>query len=270
MPRYARNASLCAAVAVLACGCHQENLRTEHRTTARASTPAGARVASPIAGKSQLVTVVTPSWNDFRATLRRFERVDAEGGPRWKAVGDPFDVVLGRNGYGWGRGLHGDGRPEDRGGPTKHEGDGKSPAGVFAIGEAYGYAPAREDLALPYAQATAELRCVDDSESKHYNRIVSISDTDVDWRSAEHMRRDDALYVLTIVVEHNIHDTEPGAGSCIFIHLWDGPDQGMTGCTAMPLDALEALARWLRPGAAALVALPRSEYEALRQPWRLP
>jgi len=44
----------------------------------------------------------------------------------------------------------------------------------------------------------------------------------------------------------------------------------MTGCTAMPMSTLEALAKWLRPGAAVLVALPRSEYDALRRPWRLP
>jgi len=185
-------------------------------------------------------------------------------------VGPPIDVVLGREGYGWGRGLHGGGAPARRPGPIKREGDGRSPAGVFDIGTAYGYEPAREGVSLRYVQATPELRCVDDPKSPHYNRIVSTANTAVDWHSAEYMRRQDELYAIAIVVEHNTRPTEPGAGSCIFIHVWRGPESGMTGCTAMPMDTLEAFAGWLQPNAAVLVALPQSEYEALRRRWALP
>ena len=141
---------------------------------------------------------------------------------------------------------------------------------MFGIGAAYGYATNHEGLSLPYVHSTDELRCVDDPQSRHYNRIVSTADTEVDWESAEHMRRDDDLYVLAIVVEHNTAAPKPRAGSCIFLHLWEGPDKGMSGCTAMPLDALEELATWLQPDAATFVALPRSEYEALMRPWDLP
>ena len=227
-----------------------------------------ADAAAPIAAdKTQLVTVVSSHWNEFQATLRRYER---DPGNRWKPIGEPIKVVLGREGYGWGRGLHGTSAPEGRPGPIKREGDGRSPAGVFGIGAAYGYAPDREELSLPYVESSPELRCVDDPQSRHYNRIVSTEDTEVDWKSAEHMRRDDDLYVLAIVVEHNTEAPKPRAGSCIFIHLWEGPDKGMSGCTAMPKDALEELAAWLEPDAAVFVALPRSEYEALMRPWRLP
>jgi D-alanyl-D-alanine dipeptidase len=125
-------------------------------------------------------------------------------------------------------------------------------------------------VSLPYVQATPELRCVDDPRSRHYNRIVSTAGTTIDWQSAEYMRREDELYAIAIVVEHNTKQTEPGAGSCIFIHVWRGPESGMTGCTAMPMDTLEAFTGWLQPNAAALVALPRSEYEALKRRWRLP
>lgn len=225
-------------------------------------------LASPIGGnKTQLVTVVTDDWDRFQATLRRYER---SLGGAWNAVGTPTSVVLGREGYGWGRGLHGDGAPAGRPGPTKREGDGKSPAGVFEIGTAYGYDPARTGVALPYVEATPELRCVDDPASRHYNRIVSTANTAVDWKSAEYMRREDALYEIAIVVEHNTRQTEPGAGSCIFIHVWRGPQSGMTGCTAMPLSILETIAEWLKPDAAVLVALPRSEYDALQGRWQLP
>ena len=71
--------------------------------------------------KTQLVTVVTDDWDRFQATLGRYER---SPGQVWKPVGAPIDVVLGREGYGWGRGIHGNGAPAGRRGPIKREGDG--------------------------------------------------------------------------------------------------------------------------------------------------
>ena len=242
-------------------GCRGETLSTTtSKPAAEASTPIHPN-------KTQLVTVVTDDWDRFQATLQRYERAL---GQAWKPVGPPIDVVLGREGYGWGRGVHGDGVPKGRPGPIKREGDGRSPAGIFDVGTAYGYEAAQAGVSLRYVQATSELRCVDDPKSRHYNRIVSTADTAVDWQSAEYMRREDELYAIAIVVEHNTQHTEPGAGSCIFIHVWRGPDSGMTGCTAMPMDTLEGFVAWLEPRAAVLVALPRSEYDALRSAWGLP
>jgi D-alanyl-D-alanine dipeptidase len=231
------------------------------------SKPASETHAPIHPSKTQLVSVVTKDWERFQAKLQRYERVP---GQAWKSVGPAIDVVVGHEGYGWGRGLHGGGAPVERPGPIKREGDGRSPAGIFEIGTAYGYKPARPGVALPYVQATSELRCVDDPKSRHYNRIVSTAETPVDWQSAEYMRRQDELYAIAIVVEHNTRQTEPGAGSCIFIHVWRGSDSGMTGCTAMPMETLEAFAGWLRPNAAVLVALPQGEYDALRGSWELP
>ncbi len=250
------------AAGCLGGGCDKD--RPEAMSAKRATAAAAAPVH---AGKTQLVAVVSSQWDAFQATLYRYAR---EPGESWRPVGKPFEVVIGREGYGWGRGLHGTTAPQGRPGPSKREGDGRSPAGVFDIGSAYGYAPTREELSLPYRQANADLRCVDDPRSSHYNRIVSVEDTTVDWQSAERMRRDDDLYMLAIVVGHNTDETRPGSGSCIFIHLWEGPDRGMSGCTALPQDALDELARWLKPDAAVLIALPRVEYETLKRPWELP
>lgn len=252
---------LLAAFCLGACG------RQGQETTASEPKRAAQRPSPIPDDRTQLVTVVSNRWTDFRATLRRYER---EPGEKWRQLGAPVDAVLGREGYGWGRGLHGNGRPADRTGPLKREGDGRSPAGVFEIGTAYGYAAARDDLSIPYVQATADLRCVDDPQSEHYTRIVSTLDTEIDWESAEQMRRDDELYVLALVIEHNTKTTRRAAGSCIFLHVWEGPDKGMSGCTAMSRDTLEGLAAWLGRDTAVLVALPRGEYELLKRPWHLP
>ena len=216
---------------------------------------------------TQLVTVVSEGWDTFRATLQRYER---SPGRTWRAVGSPVEVVLGHAGYGWGRGLHGTGAPAGRDGPTKREGDGRSPAGVFEIGTAYGYEVAPKGISLSYVQATPALRCVDDPTSRHYNRIVSTSSDTRDWNSAEHMLREDGHYEIAIVVGHNTRQPKPGAGSCIFLHIWAGPDTAVSGCTAMSKPHLETLIDWLEPRAAVLVALPRSEYQALERPWNLP
>jgi D-alanyl-D-alanine dipeptidase len=234
--------------------------------------PAAARAApagwsGPIdSGKTQLLTVVSDYWGAYRATLRRYERF---GGTRWTEVGVPVEVVLGHAGYGWGRGLHGNGAPQGRAGPIKREGDGRSPAGVFDLGPTYGYDPSSA-TPLAYVESTSALRCVDDPASPHYNRIVSTSEHAPDWQSAELMRREDDLYEIAIVIAHNAAPPTPGNGSCIFLHVWEGPDVAVRGCTAMAKPELQALSEWLEPGSAALVALPESEYDALQAAWSLP
>jgi L,D-peptidoglycan transpeptidase YkuD (ErfK/YbiS/YcfS/YnhG family) len=151
----------------------------------------------------------------------------------------------------------------------KREGDGRSPAGVFALGALHGYAPAPPDGAkLQYEVSRAEHRCVDDPASPLYNRIIASRDGS-GFRSAERMKRDDDAYTLAIDVDHNRSPVTPGHGSCIFIHVWAGPDRPVTGCTGLSMKDVSELAKWLAPGAV-LVALPREEYQALRAVWALP
>jgi D-alanyl-D-alanine dipeptidase len=211
--------------------------------------------------------VTAPSFDAWRAQLQRYART---GGGPWQALGAPVDVVLGRAGYAWGDGVHGSGAPAGRTGPLKREGDGRSPAGVFALGTVHGYAAhAPADLSLPYEQATAAQRCVDDPRAAQYNRIVQAGPHGESWRSAERMRRDDAVYELALDIEHNRSPVVPGHGSCIFAHVWVNAQTPVAGCTGMSLPALRSLLDWLEPGAL-WVSLPVQEYQALRACWKLP
>jgi D-alanyl-D-alanine dipeptidase len=209
----------------------------------------------------QLVLVVTPGWEATAGLLRRFE-----GGPAaWREVGEPIPVVVGRSGLGWGRGLH----PDALDGPQKREGDGRAPAGVFSLTETFGYAEDAE-TGLPYLHATPDLECVDDAASAHYNEVLDRDTVAVDWESHEEMRRDDELYRLGVVVAHN-QPAEPGAGSCIFLHVWSGPRSTTSGCTAMTRTAMDAVAAWLDADAApVLVQLPEAEYTGRKAGWGLP
>jgi L,D-peptidoglycan transpeptidase YkuD (ErfK/YbiS/YcfS/YnhG family) len=182
-------------------------------------------------------------------------------------------AVVGRAGTGWGRGLHGDGAPAGRPGPVKVEGDGRAPAGAFRVLRAFGYEPAPPaGTALPYQAVGASWRCVDDPASAFYNDILDADQVEVDWTSAETMRRADDLYRWVVELDHNAASGDaptPGAGSCIFLHRWAGPDDVTAGCTALAEPALVELLAWLRPGAV-YVLLPRAERAALASAWGLP
>jgi D-alanyl-D-alanine dipeptidase len=232
------------------------------------STPAPPPFVSPIdPASTQLVTVVSADWSAVPATLTRYEPKDGA----WSTVGEPVPVVLGKSGLGWGIGM----KPAPSSdGPTKKEGDGRSPAGVFSLGSAFGYAaPADASfLKLPYLQATTDLECVDDPASSHYNTLVYRSQiTTPDWNSSEIMKRPDALYRWGIFVNHNATARTPGGGSCIFLHLWSGPDSATVGCTAGDEARMKEVFAWLDPAKHPLIVqLPKTAYASLHDAWALP
>ncbi len=210
----------------------------------------------------QLLVVTTPDWSDLHGRAQRLERRG-----RWfRPLGPSFAVVVGEHGLGWGKGLP---QPEPRPGPIKREGDGKSPAGLFVLGAAFGYGPAA-DTALAYQSLSPDIECVDDPSSAHYNQLVDGRLISRDWHSSEQMRRQDELYSLGVIVNHNI-PAAPGAGSCIFLHVWRDADTGTAGCTAMEPENIRLLAHWLDPAQRPLLLqLPKAEYERSRRRWQLP
>ena len=226
------------------------------------------RPALPWSNAQQVVVVVTPDWNANQGALRTYERADG----KWRQVGESESVTVGRNGSAWGLGLH----PDPEAGPVKHEGDGRSPAGVFGIGDAFGYAR-QADTALPYDAMQASHYCMDVSGSPLYNRIVDarvVGDAAVAG-STEPMRLDlhadgDPRYRLGFVIEHN-PQARRDAGSCIFAHLWRRPAESTAGCTAMDDPTMTRLLAWLRPDRhPVFVLLPANEYASLRDAWQLP
>jgi D-alanyl-D-alanine dipeptidase len=229
-----------------------------------AAAPAPAAAVIPAEAK-ELVTAIVDDWDATRATLRRWRRA----GAGWQPDGEPWPGVVGKGGAAWGVGLHGAGAPAGRGGPVKREGDGKSPAGAFALRGSYGYAKAPPAGArLPYVRVDERWRCVDDPASKHYDQILDRTTVAPDWKSAEEMRRKDELYAWVVDVAHN-PARAPGAGSCIFLHVWRGEGSATVGCTAMDQRKLERLIATLDPSAV-FVLLPRAEYAALAPAWALP
>ena len=256
------------AVLVALAACAPAAAEAPDPVVAPAVAPAIAPALGPAipAAAHQLITGVIADWGATRVTLRHWRR----DGATWIAVGTAWQGVIGK-GAAWGTGLHGAGAPSGHDGPTKHEGDGKSPAGAFALRGSYGYAPRPPVHAvLPYTQVTAAWQCVDDAASSHYTQIVdrSLLAGAVDWTSAEAMRRRDALYTWVVDIAHN-PSAQPGDGSCIFFHVWRDASSATVGCTAMPEAKLARLLAGLDPSAV-YVLLPRAEYDAFTAPWGLP
>ncbi len=184
----------------------------------------------------QLIVVTTKDWSTPNGKLQRYENE----GDHWHKVGKEVNIKLGRNGLGWGIGLHS--IPKDAK-FIKKEGDGKAPAGIFELKQAFGYFPFVVDY--PYEVYKATDHCVDDVNSKFYNKIVDSTKIEIDYKSKEHMRFPKDYYKYGIVVNHNHIDeagAKKGAGSCIFIHIKSVPT---AGCTVMREDEMKEIIEWL-------------------------
>jgi D-alanyl-D-alanine dipeptidase len=223
--------------------------------------PAGARL---------LLVSTSPSWTATATELGLWQRASATA--PWTRVRS-WRGSLGHAGLAWGAGFHGAGAPPGRTGPVKREGDGASPAGVFALGPTFGYGPTPPANAKSsYTQVDDQWYCVDDPASTFYNQIVDLRTLDQkDWNSAEEMRRKDVQYTWVIDVAHNRMGFVPKGGSCIFLHVWRSPGSSTTGCTAMEETDITALLADLDPAQTpVLVQLPAAEYAALAAAWQLP
>jgi L,D-peptidoglycan transpeptidase YkuD (ErfK/YbiS/YcfS/YnhG family) len=239
------------------------------RALAIALMATGGHVASaqPLAADiRQLIVSVAPDWSASQGALQRYER-GPEGG--WRRVGESVPVLYGKNGLAWGRGIRG----TEEWGLRKREGDGRSPAGVFAIGTIYGNELRLPDGAdFPFHQVTANDAWPDDPANPFYNQHVVVDAAQPPaWFAAQRMRTGDAAYRWRVEIRHNADPIEPGAGSATFFHIRRGETRRTSGCTTMAEPALLNLVVWLRAAAKPhYVLLPRAEYERLWQAWGLP
>lgn len=189
-----------------------------------------ATCAAPVAGAgnaAQLVTVSTSSASATVAALELWRR----RGTCWRRVAGPWRAHVGRAGVS----------------ARKREGDGATPAGVFALSPVvYGLDP-NPGVHGRYVR----LRCGDwwdeDPASPTYNRFRRLrcgarpafgGGSEALWRAT--------AYREFAVVRYNTAPVVPGHGSAIFVH--DDLGHATNGCVSLPRPQLLRLLRWLRPG----------------------
>lgn len=223
------------------------------------------KIKDSLTGHQQLLVVTTQGWSEKQGKLVLYERAEAS---EWIPVQAPIPVVIGKNGLIWGIGLH----PMKAEVSYKKEGDGKSPAGIFSLGTAFGFAPNSEmrQLKLNYLPLHEFIEAVDDPLSRYYNCIVDRREVIPDWHSSEKMG-EEPLYAIGLVVNYNFPNPKANAGSAIFLHIWRNESSGTAGCTAMNQKDLNHILFWLDQSKnPALVQLPIQEYHELQKEWNLP
>lgn len=159
---------------------------------------------------------------------------------QWK-LKDSFNIVVGKNGLG-----------KDATSsinlnnitPIKHEGDGKSPAGIFPLGPVFSYHKLKH-IRMPFVQVDTNFYCVDDMNSNYYNTLIRQDTAQHNFNSFEYMRRQDSLYEYGVWVKYNSDPVKSGSGSCIFIHVWRNNHSGTAGCTASTKENIIKLIYWL-------------------------
>ena len=216
---------------------------------------------------TQCLVGTSDSWDSSKVTLRLFEKIDSN----WVPSSTPWKGRLGKSGLIWGHGIH----LLPKGAITKKEGDNRSPAGVFAIGGAWGYAlTIRKQPGLPYRQVTTRDLWVEDPASPKYNQNVILDhDPATAWEKKQQMKQTDPVHSLKLFIAHNAPpDAKPNAGSSIFFHIWreDGA-RATAGCTTMDKAKLQWLVSRIDPSRQPLyVLLPDAEYKKYRATWKLP
>ena len=165
--------------------------------------------------------IVIKSLGGIQANMTLCQRTGAIWKPKFISS---FKVVVGKNG------IASIGE--------KKEGDLKTPAGLYPIGETFGTHPLA--LKMDYKYITADDKFIDDVNHEHYNSWVSGS---TDAKSYESMLIEP--YAYGAVINYNMNPTIAGAGSAIFIHLWRSSNLPTAGCIALEEKHLLAMLHWL-------------------------
>ena len=118
---------------------------------------------------------------------------------------------------------------------SKKEGDKKTPIGKFKLGLVLGIT----EINLPnYIRINENLYWVDDINSKYYNKLVDVTKTNKEWKSAEHLIEYKKEYEYIIEIIANPKNIK-GKGSAIFLHCSAG--KPTAGCIAINKKAMEKI-----------------------------
>ncbi|MDQ1682771.1 MAG: hypothetical protein QOH99_1312 [Frankiaceae bacterium] len=188
--------------------------------------PGIGRFVTP-AGTSQLIVVRSVSWRSSTATVIAYEKGSTG---RWVQKFGPLTAHIGRNGMSVAS--------------QRHEGDGTTPAGSFALTTSFGRL-ANPGTVMPYTKVTSYDYWVGDSASPYYNQMRSTIRGGFSRAQSEHLSAFGPVYDHALVIDFNRPHAVPGRGSAIFLHITNG--HTTAGCVAVSRRAVTAFLRWLQP-----------------------
>ncbi len=112
---------------------------------------------------------------------------------------------------------------------NKIQGDYKTPAGVYTLGQAFGVA-SDPGSTRSYLKVNQYHYWVGDSSSKYYNQLVDSRETGIVWNDAEHLIDYPVAYKYAIAIDYNTSQI-PNKGSAIFLHCSTGGSTA--GCVSV-------------------------------------
>lgn len=127
----------------------------------------------------------------------------------------------------------------------KREGDGATPVGAWRVLEVF-YRPDRSRrprTGLPMWQISTQDGWCDTPCDRNYNRWVRLPYP----ASAERLWREDHLYDVIVVLDHNRLARVRGGGSAIFMHIARDGFLPTEGCIALTAKDLRQVIERLRP-----------------------
>jgi L,D-peptidoglycan transpeptidase YkuD (ErfK/YbiS/YcfS/YnhG family) len=186
-------------------------------------------------GAGQLITVEAARFKTTSASLRLWRR---ERGC-WAPAAGPWTARVGWNGLA----------------ERRREGDGTTPAGVFAIGRVmYGNAP-NPGVRYRYRRLVCGDWWNEDPSSPTYNTFQHVRcGTRPPFRvTTPGLWQEKRAYRHFAVVEFNMRPVVAGRGSGIFLHAQAG--SSTNGCVSLPVDKLVTALRWLDPARKPRIAI---------------
>lgn len=209
---------LCAGVLALACA-----------PTAGAVDPPW--FASSVGNATQVISVVGVGGS--KAKMDVWQR----GRAGWQPVGAGIPANIGSNGMA----------------PQTHDGEMKTPMGIFTLDFAFGTAP-NPGGGLQYVQVTPDHWWDGDMKSPTYNTMQVCKKAQCPFNtdpSSGTENLDITAYKHAVVMGVN-KARVPGNGGAFFVHTTDGGPTA--GCVAIDDAMLVKIMQWLRPGALIAVA----------------
>ncbi len=150
-------------------------------------------------------------------------------GGKWKIAINPVRASIGRNGF----------ANENE----KLEGDGKTPTGLYALGQLYSY-EGEVKTKIPVQQVDSLDKWIDDSSSEDYNKYVRGETT---AKSFEYLKLKSIDYKYCMVIEYNTNPIVKGKGSAIFFHVANEKYAPTAGCVAIAETDMFQFLNWFKP-----------------------
>ncbi|SDO92134.1 L,D-peptidoglycan transpeptidase YkuD, ErfK/YbiS/YcfS/YnhG family [Nakamurella panacisegetis] len=184
--------------------------------------PAASADASPAPANSrQIISVTAPTSGSTTAVLRAYQK---GGDGIWHLVIGPVSAHVGQDGVG-----------------KASEGSGRTPAGAFALTQAFGRQP-NPGTKVPYFRSTPLDWWDENPSSPTYNLHVRRATSP--GGASENLYYSGSVYDYVVNMDYNLARV-PGAGSAFFLHVSDGTPTA--GCVSVPSASMVQILRWLDP-----------------------